>query len=190
MKLLSKEIKNSEHLYEGFIQGSETDKDVIARACGYLNGDLVCSVKAKLEDEQFEYSLNIDYSTSGEQKLLELEDIDEISKKIGVLVSDLENAYDVAKKNKVSQANHVLVLSKLFQEYSGDLFSLNCWYEGDITLTRKNKTTKEVEKLIENRYESEQGLEGVFGSIQEIHDYYKKDEFMVELLEWLLEDFN
>lgn len=188
MKLVSKEIKNKEFIYNGFVQGSNTDKDVIARACGYFSGDIICSVKLKFESEKEQYFLNIDFEAQGEQKLLELDDIEEMSQRIGLTIDDIENSYDYARKNKVTQEKDVKIITKIFEEYP-ELFSSNCWYEGVISLSQINKKTQEKEKLIDNKYESELGLEGVLGSIQDIHDKYNNDEDNIELVEWLLEEY-
>lgn len=186
MKLLSKEIKNYNPLYNGFIQGTDTDKDVLARACGLFDNDVVCSVELKLEDEKNLYTLKVDYYTTGEQKLVELEDTLEKANKIGYSKDKIENAYNSARKNKANTAEQVIILTKIFDEYP-EVFSNNCWYEGVITLIRKNKTTEECDNLICNEYESALGLEGVHDSIQGIHDYYNKDDENIELVEWLLE---
>ena len=185
MKILNTNFELSPKIYPNFQKGSETDKDVIARACGFDQGITILSYTVDFEFNNSKYELQVDFATSGEQKIHEdLDNLDEVSKKISESVEDIENTLSNANKSKINDYKEVKIFSKLVNEVD-NLFRENCWYEGDIVLTKFNPNG-EKEKIIEN-YESNLGLEGVHGSIRDIEDYFNNEENLTSYLECLLE---
>jgi hypothetical protein len=185
MKILNTNFELSQKMYPNFQKGSETDKDVIARACGFNQGMIILSYTVDFEFDKNKYELQIDFATSGEQKVHEdLDDLEEISRKINENLDDVENTLSNANKSKINDYKEVEIFSKLVNEVD-NLFRENCWYEGDIVLT-KTDSNGVKEKLIEN-YESNIGLEGVYGSIKDIEDHFNNEENLISYLEYLLD---
>lgn len=185
MKIITKVVQNESFIHDGFSQGSNTDRDVIARACGALSGNSLVTAKVSLEDEKNHYELTVSYETQGEQKILEIDDLTELSREIQEDEDVIDSICSSARKCKVSGAKNVAILSKILSARP-ELLGLNCWYEGVISLSKKNKESGVTTQLESNMFESDLGLDGVAGSIQEIHEKYKDDKTIIELVEWLL----
>lgn len=187
MKILEYSIKDNDPIFEGFILGTKTDKDVLARACGiFANNCTMTSVNVKLEDDQLIYMFKVDYSTQGEQKLNDISaELKQFAQDKCLDISDVESAYSNAKKCKLSTLNEINIIADLFEDYGAEIFDSSCWLEGRIYLTKINKISGEEDIVIDGDFESDVGLDGVFESISEIHNKYNQD-FIIETVEYLL----
>lgn len=186
MNIKGNKLSLSPKMYPAFQKGSETDKDVIARACGFDSGMTVLSFECSFEYMDLNYEIKIDFGTQGEQRLVdEIEDVEELAKKIKASVDEIENTLSNANKCKINDSLEVEIFTQMCNECQ-EMFRNNCWYEGDITLKRVNPDgTKET--IVEN-YESDLGLEGVYGSVKEIEDNFSNSEVLKSYLEYVVND--
>ena len=164
-RIISKEIKTNE--YPGLIIGGDTDKDYLARACGFMSHHDISTSKIKIEHEENEYLMEIIHYPMGEQKFLEQDDFIDL--------------IDQANNCEITQEESVRELFQLVNNQEIE-FRENCWYEACITI-------KKGEEEILSDYESNMGLEGVKGSIQEILDEYNNNNTLIEIFDWLLEEY-
>ena len=67
MRLVSKEIKTSTKIYKGFHQGKKTDREIIARACGFQEGEAVATAEMVFENDSNIYQLTMGYEAQGEK---------------------------------------------------------------------------------------------------------------------------
>lgn len=184
MKLLLLEIENQK-LYNGFVQGSDIDRDVIARACGFLSGELVATLRAKLEDlDNNKYSLEIKFVSTGEQKIDSSLDEEGLAIIMNKNFDKVSSVISNSRKNKVDSHDDVVLFSEIVKE-EANLFSSNSWYEGIVSL-KKEGNNEETKEVISSQFESDLGLDGCYGSIQEIHDRLN-EESIVELVDWLID---
>ena len=184
MNIKSNKLTLSPVMYPSFQKGSETDKDIIARACGFDSSMVILSLYCSFSYNNIDYELTIDFSTQGEQRLVnDIKDVENFSKEVKVSLNDMENILSNANKCKLNDQRDIDIFSHMCTRFD-NLLRNNCWYEGDITFKKINSDgTKE--KLIES-YESDLGLEGCYESIKEIEDYFLNNEKLESYIEYLI----
>ena len=184
MRIVKFEMLNSE-LYSGFSQGSATDQDVIARACGVLQGHEVVSLKSELKDEDgSKYFLDVSFESCGEQRLeyMGASLRRELSTKLKRSLSEIEDVLLNARDNKIESSKEVALLSEIIEE-EDQLFIMNSWYEGFVTLKKEDHETKEVTTIISGVPVGDFCHDGVYGSVQDIHGRFGPKE-AIDIVEY------
>lgn len=197
MKILLKEFTHNENMYPGFVIGTMTDKDLIARSCGYFSNTTICSCNALLEGKDFNYKISINFSSLGKQKTYSFDEdqcrnIAENLNKIegsNYTTEEIEELMSQVSKSKVNSEKNVLLLALLLKNRV-DIFVDYSWYEGSVSLQKINKETNESSNLISDEYESNLGMEGVYESLQHIQKTYENDDQWISLLDYLLAEFD
>lgn len=158
--------------YPGFVLGTKTDKDVLARMCGVLNNEAV-ALGTYVTDK---YKFYLELRNVGDQSFnINYNDIPE----------DQYFAQASAQKNKLSGEKEIELMLKMLEDNEID-FRNNCWYEASISIL----DIKENKMILTNTMESEIGLEGVWESISEFKEYMENDDNLISYIECILEDLD
>ena len=167
-QIIAKSIKTE--TYPGLEINTTTDRDVLARACGFMPHHPVNKSTIIINHEGKEYHMIITHYATGEQSFCDADD------------EDIQELLDKANNNEINQEEDIKRLAELIDNQEVE-FRENCWYEADITITKDKDT-------IMSDYESNIGLEGVKGSISEILNEYKDDENLISTFQWLMEEYS
>ncbi len=176
---------NVQEMYNGFEKGTDMDSDFLARCAGFFDNDPVVISQTSLELHGQFYDMIIKYVSNGDQKILETDCFvvaDVINHKEQTNYSEdfVSLSLSNARKYKATDKEQLKFLS-LFHKHFTELIDDCSWFEGVIQITDKTSN-----KVIIDDFEGDLGLDGVYGSVQDILDREAQENYHEEILEFIL----
>lgn len=167
-----KSVRFGEKLGPFITKGSLTDRDVVMRASGILNGESVYEVISLVEENGNIFEIKFDFQSSGEQL------IDEASSYGSFEVIENANNYKLSSKKDVEAFANLV-------ENGCIIFDDNSWIEAVVRVSQIRDGYKEE---IYNNVESEIGLDGVWESVSDIEEFFTNESKRLDILNYIIKN--